>query len=158
MAPTQTPLRIENLSLPVVAHHEAAHAVIALTTGGRVPKARIWPADATHWQGWVDMEFRDNPEGEHAGALALLAGAHAERVWLDRHDVPPASWPHDIDASSQWDRSLVQECLRRIPRNQRPLYRAVDREAERLVARHWDRIEHVAERLIDAKTLHHVRA
>ncbi|TWP51711.1 hypothetical protein FKR81_12650 [Lentzea tibetensis] len=142
--------------LATIAHHEAAHAVGALVSGNAVPKVRIWQATLAGWRGWTDMEFEESPDGDHAAAVALLAGVAAELAWLEEHDVLRSAWPHDVDASGAYDRTVVHECLARIPRAQRPSFRAVQGEADRLVAAHWGRITDLAARLIDARCLHHV--
>lgn len=142
--------------LATIAHHEAAHAIGALVSGNTVPKVRIWQASPTRWRGWADMKFEESPEGDHAAAIALLAGASAELAWLDTNNVPRSSWPHDVDASGAYDRNVVHECLARIPRSLRPTFRAVQGEADRLVIAHWDRITDLADRLIEARCLHHV--
>lgn len=142
--------------IETLAHHEAAHAVIALVGGGTAPKVRIWQASPTRWRGWTDMTFNETPEGDEAAALALLAGVPAERFWLEAHNVPRSRWPHDVEGSGARDRQLVHECLARIPRDQRPTFQAMQSKAERLVITHWDRITDLAARLVADQCVHHV--
>lgn len=142
--------------IETLAHHEAAHAVIALVGGGTAPKVRIWQASPTRWRGWTDMTFDETPEGDQAAALALLAGVPAERFWLETHHVPRANWPHDVESSGAYDRQKVHECLARIPRDQRPAFHTMQGKAERLVVAHWDRITDLAARLVTDNTIHHV--
>lgn len=148
------PFRRAHLGKLVTAHHEAAHAVIALHLDGWVSRVRIWPVTATTWAGVATMQFLDCPDGEHAAAIALLAGAHAERHWLALHDVPRSLAPHDTDASAGPDIASAHESLAAIPRRDRPTFRSVDREAARLVIHQWDRIEHLAARLLTAHDIH----
>jgi hypothetical protein len=142
--------------IETLAHHEAAHAVIALVGGGTALRARIWQASPTRWRGWTDMTFDETPDGDHAAALALLAGAPAERFWLEAHHVPRKCWPHDVEGTGAYDRQMVHECLARIPREQRPTFRALQSKAERLVITHWDRVADLAARLVADHTVHHV--
>ncbi|NKE63715.1 hypothetical protein FXN61_46190 [Lentzea sp. PSKA42] len=67
-----------------------------------------------------------------------------------------SAWPHDVEDSGAYDRNIVHECLARIPRAQRPTFRAVQNEANRLVVAHWGRITDLAARLLDNHCIHHV--
>lgn len=157
-----TPLTAEEQAadhvLGAISHHEAAHAVAALRLGGQVPKIRMWQVGPTRWYGNVDMRFPDTDEGNRAAAVALLIGVPTELHWLQVHGVRHADLPHDVHASSGHDRDAARDCLARITRGLRPSFRAVERESALLVVRHWDRIEHLAARLVRTPRLHHVHA
>jgi len=145
-------------ALGVISHHEAAHAVAALRLGGRVPKIRMWRRGPTRWFGNVTMSFPDTDDGHRAAAVALLIGVPTELHWLDLHHVRPADLPHGVHASSEHDRGEARDCLARITRTARPAFHTVEREAALLVLRHWDRIEHLAARLVQAPRQRHVHA
>ncbi|WP_447006634.1 hypothetical protein ACRAKI_09225 [Saccharothrix isguenensis] len=150
--------RTATYALGVTAHHEAAHAVIALRLGGQVPRIQIWNTGPTQWFGNVAMTFPSTNDGYRAAATALLAGVPTELHWLDIHDLPVTALPHDVHASSAQDRDEARDCLAHIPRAERPTYREIEREAALLVVRSWDRIERLAARLVDHPRMHHVHA
>lgn len=141
-----------------IAHHEAAHAITALKLGARVRRMRLWRCGPTRWEGLVNMVFDDTDEGNRAAAVALLIGVPTELHWFEAHQVRMADRPHDVHASSARDRDRARDGLSRIPRKQRPTFHAIERESALMVVRHWDRIEHLAARLIDAGQLHDVHA
>ncbi|WP_158842671.1 hypothetical protein [Saccharothrix deserti] len=145
-------------ALGMISHHEAAHAVITLRLGGRVPKIRIRKTGPASWFGDVDMNFPDTNDGIRAAATALLVGVPTELHWLQVHGVPVAAVSHDVHASSAHDRGVARECLARITRTERPTYREIEREAALLVVRSWDRIERLAARLVERPLIHHVHA
>jgi hypothetical protein len=148
---TQAAARQRALLL-TIAHHEAAHAIVALRLGGRVDEMVIRRQLFGPWSGFTCVLFPDGPDGERAGAITAHAGVIGERFWQDKHDLRVT----DLDVSAVSDRAIAEEHLARIPRRQRPTVRAVADDAERLVTRHFGHIEDLAHRLFKVRRLVHV--
>ncbi|WP_199443856.1 hypothetical protein [Umezawaea beigongshangensis] len=139
-----------------IAHHEAAHAVGALRTDGRVISVHIRLTPDGGADGLTHMEHSADDEGFRGAALASLAGLIGERQWLQHNDLLTAAHTSEIDRDITGDIPNAQDCLNRIPRERRPSLHVVQRAAEVLVARHWDHIADLAARLRTDRELRHI--
>jgi hypothetical protein len=131
-----------------LAYHEAGHAVVALTCGGRVGSVRINTSGGAT-RAW----FPETVNGYRAAALSSLAAAPAERLWLSESGVRWPARERLLDDDPTGDRASAAENLLEIPRALRPRFSDAEALAEAQVRQHWTRIVQLAERLYRVRRL-----
>jgi ATP-dependent Zn protease len=145
----------------VAAHHEAGHAVIARVLTLAPQRATIRPSKGLNGycdirdpyancpQGWLE---RGHPDAEaHADIMATMAGAEAEKELLNSLSTSNDGMDRRIIAARaetltdyDWpDWVKLESRLRKMTRM--------------LVRRHWERIERLAQALLEKTTLNYIQ-
>jgi len=123
----------------IIAHHEAGHCVVAITTGLKLRSVRMAFDD-----GKADWLVRDNAHDRHMHALTLLAGPRAELRFVGSYsDARLAEkwqthWRHDLYGVLKHCDGSIAEAIT---------------EVDHLVRRHWGAIKRVAAALLEAGQL-----
>ena len=122
------------------AHHEAGHAVVALTLGIEVRRIAIEPCCDKKYAGSCSSIRTDD---DFAHIACALAGFVAQRRWDAK-----------ANDGTAYDQAEIRQILsnrygRCVAELDEPIVRAAQAEAEKIVDRRWPEIQALAGRLIE---------
>jgi hypothetical protein len=132
----------------IAAHHEAGHAVVAHMLGCTVRRVAIGDDS-----GSTEVRYGRGEQAKERAILVTLAGPYAQKRFDQRSDWRGRS---HTGVSSGCDFDIVTDLIHTMHGKGKvaeAYWRYVEARAEQLVNQHWDRIEPLAEALLQRKAM-----